>query len=53
MAGRSIREAILDVEEKIEEENKNNNIPLRINDNIESEEILKDKIKIYQQIKCQ
>ena len=45
LAGRSIREAILDLEESIEEENKNNNIPLRINNNIESEEILKDKIK--------
>ena len=45
LAGRSIREAILDLEEKIEDENKNNNIPLRINNNIESEEILKNKIK--------
>lgn len=45
LAGRSIREAILELEEKIEEENKNNNIPLRINDKIESEEILKEKIK--------
>lgn len=31
LAGRSIREAILELEEKIEDENKNNNIPLRIN----------------------
>ena len=45
LEGRSIREAILDLEEKIEEESKNNDIPLRINSNIESEEILKDKIK--------
>lgn len=45
LAGRSIRESILELEEKIEEENKNNNIPLRINDKIESEEILKEKIK--------
>ena len=45
LAGRSIREAILDLEEKIEDENKNNNIPLRINNNIESEEILKNRIK--------
>lgn len=45
LAGRSIREAILDLEEKIEDENKNNNIPLRINNKIESEEILKNKIK--------
>jgi len=45
LAGRSIREAILELEEKIENENKNNNIPLRINNKIESEEILKNKIK--------
>lgn len=45
LAGRSIREAILELEEKIEDENKNNNIPLRINNKIESEEILKNKIK--------
>lgn len=45
LEGKNIREAILDLEEKIEEESKNNNIPLRINSNIESEEILKDKIK--------
>ena len=38
LAGRSIREAILELEEKIEDENKNNNIPLRINNKIESEE---------------
>lgn len=45
LAGRTIREAILELEEKIEEENKNNDIPLRINHDIESEKILKDKIK--------
>lgn len=45
LAGRSIKEAILELEEKIEDENKNNNIPLRINNKIESEEILKNKIK--------
>lgn len=45
MAGRSIRDAILDLEEKIEEESKNNDIPLRINHDIKSEKILKDKIK--------
>ena len=38
LAGRSIREAILELEEKIEDEDKNNNIPLRINNKIESEE---------------
>ncbi len=45
LAGRTIREAILELEDKIEEENKNNRIPLRINHNIESEKILKNKIK--------
>ena len=45
LAGRSIKEAILELEEKIEDENKNNNIPLRINNKIESEEILKNKTK--------
>ena len=45
LAGRTIREAILELEDKIEEENKNNHIPLRINYNIESEKILKNKIK--------
>ena len=35
----------LELEDKIEEENKNNRIPLRINHNIESEKILKNKIK--------
>ena len=45
LAGRTIREAILELEDKIEEENKNNCIPLRINHNIESEKILKNKIK--------
>lgn len=45
LAGRTIKEAILELEDKIEEENKNNRIPLRINHNIESEKILKSKIK--------
>ena len=45
LAGRTIREAILELEDRIEEENKNNRIPLRINHNIESEKILKNKIK--------
>ena len=45
LAGRTIREAILDLEEKIEEENKNNTIELRINHNIEAENVLKSKIK--------
>ena len=45
LAGRTIREAILELEDKIEEENKNNHIQLRINHKIESEKILKNKIK--------
>ena len=45
LAGRTIREAILDLEEKIEEENKNNTIELRVNHNIEAESILDYKIK--------
>ena len=42
---RTIREAILELEDQIENENKNNHIQLRINHNIESEKILKNKIK--------
>lgn len=42
---RTIREAILELEDQIENENKNNYIQLRINHNIESEKILKNKIK--------
>ena len=45
LAGKTIKEAILELENKIEEDNKNNHIPLRINHNIKSEEILKNKIK--------
>ena len=45
LAGRTIREAILNLEEKIEEENKNNTIELRVNHNIEAESILDYKIK--------
>lgn len=45
LAGRTIREAILDLEDKIEEENKNNTIELRVNHNIEAESILDYKIK--------
>ena len=36
---------ITEIIPQIEEENKNNHIPLRINHNIESEKILKNKIK--------
>lgn len=45
LAGRTIREAILELEDEIEEQSKNNKIKLRINNKIESEEILKSKIK--------
>ncbi len=45
LAGRTIREAILELENEIEEKNKENQIELRINSNIESEKLLKGKIK--------
>lgn len=45
LAGRTIREAILELEDEIEEQSKNNKIKLRINNKIESEKILKSKIK--------
>lgn len=43
--GRSITEALTILEAEYHEESKNNNIPMRITDNIESELELKDKIK--------
>ncbi len=43
--GRTIREAILELEEEIEEKSKLNTIQLRLNNNILSEIALKDKIK--------
>ena len=45
LAGRTIREALLKLEEEIEIQNKDNKIQLRINDNVDSEELLKRKIK--------
>ena len=43
--GRSITEALTTLEADYHEKSKNNNIPMRITDNIESEIELKDKIK--------
>lgn len=45
LAGRTIREALLDLEEKIDFQSKNRKIKLRLNNKVESEEILKKKIK--------
>ena len=42
--GRTIREAILQLEDEIEEESKSNKMKLRLNNNILSEIVLKDKI---------
>lgn len=43
--GRAIREALLELEEKIDNENRNNKIQLRTNKNIEAKVVLKKKIK--------
>lgn len=45
LAGRTIREALLDLEEKIDFQSKNRKIKLRLNNKVESEEILKKKIR--------
>lgn len=45
LAGRDIKEALLELQKENIEEGLKNTIPLRINDNIESEEALKEKIK--------
>lgn len=45
LRGRTIREAILQQEEINEKESQKNKIQLRLNDHLESEEVLKDKIK--------
>ncbi len=45
LAGRTIREALLELEEKIEEQSKDYKMELRINNNVESEKLLKRKIK--------
>ena len=44
LAGRTIREAILELEGKIEENSKNDKIKLRLNNKIESEKLLGEKI---------
>lgn len=43
--GRTIKEALSESEKENHEKSKNNNMPMRINNNIEAEVILKDKIK--------
>lgn len=43
--GRSIREALLEIEKENHEKTINSNIEMRINTNIEAESVLKDKIK--------
>ena len=43
--GRSISEALTQLENEIREKNKDNNMPMRINTNIEAELVLKEKIK--------
>ncbi len=45
LAGRTIREAILENEKENFEKSKNNMIPMRISDKLDSEEMLKTKIK--------
>ena len=43
--GRTIKEALTKLEKENHDKSKNNNIPMRINNNIEAQEVLKDKIK--------
>ena len=43
--GRSIEEALTQLEKQNHEKSKNNNMPMRINNNIEAETILREKIK--------
>ena len=45
LAGRTIRESLLDLEEEIDFQSKNRKIKLRLNNKVESEEILKKKIR--------
>ncbi len=45
LKGRTITEALSEIEAKNHKESENNNIPMRINDNIDSEIELKDKIR--------
>ena len=46
LAGRTIRESLLKLEDDIEEESKKYKLKLRLNNKVDSEEILKEKIKI-------
>lgn len=43
--GRTIKEALTELEKENHEKSKNNNMPMRINNNVDAEIILKDKIK--------
>lgn len=43
--GRTIHEALTKLENDNREKNKNNNMPMRINNNMEAESILRDKVK--------
>ena len=43
--GRKIKEALTELEKENHEKSKNNNMPMRINNNVDAEIILKDKIK--------
>ena len=45
LAGRTIREALLKLEDDIDEESKKYKLKLRLNNKVEAEEILKEKIK--------
>ena len=45
LAGRTIREALLKLEDDIDEESKKHKLKLRLNNKVEAEEILKEKIK--------
>ena len=45
LAGRTIREALLKLEDDIDEESKKHKLKLRLNNTVEAEEILKEKIK--------
>ena len=46
LAGRTIREALLKLEDDIDEESKKYKLKLRLNNKVDSEEILKEKIKL-------
>ncbi len=43
--GRTIKEALTHLEQEIHEKNKDNNMPMRINNNMEAESILRDKVR--------